>query len=628
MNGLRRINLEQAINVRDLGGYPTPDGCTPYGRFIRADNMYGLTEADLETLYQAGVRTVIDLRTPGERERQPGSFENWRDVRVVPCSLLGESLDSFTGFMRSLGENYSEMIVRDRDHYRDLFEIILSENQRGGILFHCTAGKDRTGVTAALLLGLAGCEDADIVVRVDRTTGEFSAVRRWLVVPDEEGLQEPDHQEMYSDIHDEFPDLQPGDYIERPLENVDVDSAGRRFAQDAKQVILQRLRDAEREQILAEFLERHETIVTGTIKRMDKGDAIVEVGRLEARLPRNQMIPRENMRTGDRVRAYVDHVGDTPKGRTVILSRTSPEFIKKLFELEVPEIEEGIIEIKAAARDPGARAKIAVASHDQRVDPIGTCIGMRGSRVNAVTTELSGERIDIVVWNADPAQFVVGALEPAKVRSIVMLEDSHTMEVVVDEDNLAVAIGRGGQNVRLASELTGWQINILTAQEASEKRAAEVNRIREEFMKSLDIDEAAANVLIDEGFSSVEEIAYVPEKELFSIEAFDHETIEELRQRARNKLLADAITREENLRKADPKMLALEGMDNDLANKLVARGVKTLDDLGDLAVEELVEMTGLDEERAKKLIMGARAHWFGDGESADQPAETKAEEQK
>ncbi len=444
-------------------------------------------------------------------------------------------------------------------------------------------------------------EDADIVVRVDRTTGEFSAVRRWLVVPDEEGLQEPDHQEMYSDIHDEFPDLQPGDYIERPLENVDVDSAGRRFAQDAKQVILQRLRDAEREQILAEFLERHETIVTGTIKRMDKGDAIVEVGRLEARLPRNQMIPRENMRTGDRVRAYVDHVGDPPKGRTVI---------------------------KAAARDPGARAKIAVASHDQRVDPIGTCIGMRGSRVNAVTTELSGERIDIVVWNADPAQFVVGALEPAKVRSIVMLEDSHTMEVVVDEDNLAVAIGRGGQNVRLASELTGWQINILTAQEASEKRAAEVNRIREEFMKSLDIDEAAANVLIDEGFSSVEEIAYVPEKELFSIEAFDHETIEELRQRARNKLLADAITREENLRKADPKMLALEGMDNDLANKLVARGVKTLDDLGDLAVEELVEMTGLDEERAKKLIMGARAHWFGDGESADQPAETKAEEQK
>ena len=467
-------------------------------------------------------------------------------------------------------------------------------------------------------------EDADILVRVDQQTGEFSAVRRWLVVPDEEGLQEPDRQEMFSDIHDEYPDLQPGDYVERPIENVDIDSAGRRFAQDAKQVILQRLRDAEREQILAEFLEKKESIVTGSIKRMDKGDAIVEVGRLEARLPRSQMIPRENMRTGDRVRAYVDHVGDTPKGKTVILSRTSPEFIKKLFELEVPEIEEGIIEIKAAARDPGARAKIAVTSHDRRVDPIGTCIGMRGSRVNAVTSELSGERIDIVVWNEDPAQFVVGALEPAKVRSIVMLEDTHTMEVVVDEDNLAVAIGRGGQNVRLASELTGWQINILTQAEASEKRDAEVARIREEFMKSLDIDEAAANVLISEGFSSIEEIAYVPEKELFSIEAFDQETIEELRARARNKLLADAITREENLRKADPALLALDGMDNDLASRLVGRGVRTLDDLGGLATEELVEITGLDEAAASRLIMAARAHWFG--EDAAKAAETEKKE--
>ena len=452
-------------------------------------------------------------------------------------------------------------------------------------------------------------EDADNVVRVDRQTGEFSAVRRWLVVSDEAGLQEPDRQEMYSDIHDDYPDLVPGDYIERPIENVDIDGAGRRFAQDAKQVILQRLRDAEREQILKEFLERQESIVTGVIKRMDKGDAIVEVGRLEARLPRNQMIPRENMRTGDRVRAYVDHVGDTPKGKTVFLSRTSPEFIKKLFELEVPEIEEGIIEIKAAARDPGMRAKIAVTSHDARVDPIGTCIGMRGSRVSAVTTELSGERIDIVIWNADPAQFVVGALEPAKVRSIVMAEETHSMDVVVDEENLAVAIGRGGQNVRLASELTGWQINILTEAEANEKREEEVSKIRNEFMQSLDIDEAAADVLIGEGFSSIEEIAYVPEKELFAIDAFDRETIEELRQRARNKLLADAITREENLRKADPEMMKLEGMTNDVANKLVAAGTKTLDDLAELSTDEVVEQTGLDEESAKALIMAARAHW-------------------
>lgn len=452
--------------------------------------------------------------------------------------------------------------------------------------------------------------DADVVVLVDRATGEFTALRRWLVVADEEGLAEPDRQEMFSDIHDEFPDLNVGDYLERPIDNVDIDSAGRRFAQDAKQVILQRLRDAEREQILKEFLEKNETIVTGTIKRMDKGDAIVEIDRLEARLPRNQMIPRENMRTGDRVRAYVDHVGETPKGRTVILSRTSPEFVKKLFELEVPEIEEGIIEIKAAARDPGLRAKIAVTSHDRRVDPIGTCIGMRGSRVNAVTAELSGERIDIVVWSEDPAQFVVGALEPAKVSSIVMLEETHTMEVVVDEENLAVAIGRGGQNVRLASELTGWQINIMTQAEASEKRDEETAKIRADFMASLDIDEAAANVLIEEGFSSVEEIAYVPEKELFAIEAFDRDTIEELRQRARNKLLADALAREENLRKAEKDFLELDGMDNDLANKLVAHDVKTLDELAELATDELVEMTGIDEERAKKLITGARAHWF------------------
>lgn len=452
--------------------------------------------------------------------------------------------------------------------------------------------------------------DADVVVLVDRATGEFIALRRWLVVADEEGLAEPDRQEMFSDIHDEFPDLNVGDYLERPIDNVDIDSAGRRFAQDAKQVILQRLRDAEREQILKEFLEKNETIVTGTIKRMDKGDAIVEIDRLEARLPRNQMIPRENMRTGDRVRAYVDHVGETPKGRTVILSRTSPEFVKKLFELEVPEIEEGIIEIKAAARDPGLRAKIAVTSHDRRVDPIGTCIGMRGSRVNAVTSELSGERIDIVVWSEDPAQFVVGALEPAKVSSIVMLEETHTMEVVVDEENLAVAIGRGGQNVRLASELTGWQINIMTQAEASEKRDEETAKIRADFMASLDIDEAAANVLIEEGFSSVEEVAYVPEKELFAIEAFDRDTIEELRQRARNKLLADALAREENLRKAEKDFLELDGMDNDLANKLVAHDVKTLDELAELATDELVEMTGIDEERAKKLITGARAHWF------------------
>ncbi len=453
-------------------------------------------------------------------------------------------------------------------------------------------------------------EDADVVVHVDRVTGEFKAARRWLVVADEEGLQEPDRQEMFSDITDEYPDVAVGDYIEREIEVIDVDTTGRRFAQDAKQVILQRLRDAEREQILNEFLARQESIISGTIKRMDKGDAIVEIGRLEARLPRNQMIPRENLRTGDRVRAYVDHIGESNKGQQVILSRTSPEFIKKLFELEVPEIEQGLLEIKSAARDPGVRAKIAVYTKDERIDPIGTCVGMRGSRVNAVTNELGGERVDIVPWNEDAAQFVVGALEPAKVRSIVMLEESHAMDVVVDEDNLAIAIGRAGQNVRLASELTGWQINIMTETEATQKRDEEMAKTRVEFMDNLDIDEAAADVLVAEGFSSIEEIAYVPEKELYAIDAFDHETIDELRQRARNKLLADAITREENLRKADEPLLALDGMDNDLASKLVGQGVSTLDDLGELATDDLVEMTGIDAERASRLIMAAREHWF------------------
>ncbi len=452
-------------------------------------------------------------------------------------------------------------------------------------------------------------EDADVVVHVDRVTGEFKAARRWLVVADEEGLQEPDRQEMYSDVIDEYPEIQPGEFIEREIEVIDVDTTGRRFAQDAKQVILQRLRDAEREQILKEFLDRNESIVTGTIKRIDKGDAIVEIGRLEARLPRNQMIPRENLRTGDRVRAYVDHVGESNKGQQVFLS-ARPRIIKKLFELEVPEIEEGLLEIKSAARDPGVRAKIAVYARDRRIDPIGTCVGMRGSRVNAVTNELGGERVDIVPWNEDPAQFVVGALEPAKVRSIVMLEETHTMEVVVDEDNLAIAIGRAGQNVRLASELTGWQINIMTEAAAAQKRDEEVAKIRADFMDSLDIDEAAADVLIGEGFSSVEEIAYVPEKELYAIEAFDRETVDELRQRARNKASADAITREENLRKADEPLLSLEGMDNDLASQLVGHGVKTLDDLGELATDDLVEMTGIDEERASSLIMKAREHWF------------------
>jgi N utilization substance protein A len=322
------------------------------------------------------------------------------------------------------------------------------------------------------------------------------------------------------------------------------------------------------------------------------------------------MIPKENLRIGDRCRAFVQKIDRAARGPQIILSRTSPEFLMKLFEFEVPEIEQGLLVIKSAARDPGVRAKIAVWTNDRRIDPIGTCVGMRGSRVQAVTNELAGERVDIVLWSDDPAQFVIGALAPANVSSIVVDEDKHAMDVVVDEDNLAIAIGRSGQNVRLASELTGWQINIMTAEESAQKQETEQVGVRQGFIEKLDVDEEIANILIAEGFSTLEEIAYVPVNELLEIDAFDEETVEELRNRARNALLTEAIKREENLEQAGKDLVELEGMDDDLAAKLAGNGIRTRDDLGELAVDELTEMTGVEEERAKQLIMAARAHWF------------------
>jgi N utilization substance protein A len=459
-------------------------------------------------------------------------------------------------------------------------------------------------------------EDVDIRVAVDRESGEYDAYRRWLVVPDEAGLQEPGHQVILSDAREDDPEIEVGDSIEELIENVDKEKTlGRRFAQDTKQVILQKIRDAEREQLLSDFLARGDQIVSGTIKRMDKGDAIVEIGKVEARLPRGDTIPKENLRIGDRVRAFVQKIDRLARGPQVILSRTSPEFLMKLFEFEVPEIEQGLLVIKSAARDPGVRAKIAVWTNDRRIDPIGTCVGMRGSRVQAVTNELAGERVDIVLWSDDPAQFVIGALAPANVSSIVVDEDKHAMDVVVDEDNLAIAIGRSGQNVRLASELTGWQINIMTADESAQKQESEQVGVRQTFIEKLDVDEEIANILIQEGFSTLEEIAYVPVNELMEIEAFDEETVEELRSRARNALLTEAIKREENLEQAEKDLLDLEDMDADLAAKLAENSIRTRDDLGELAVDELTELTGIDDERARRLIMAARAHWF---ESAEQ----------
>lgn len=450
-------------------------------------------------------------------------------------------------------------------------------------------------------------EDADVLVHVDPNTGDWTAVRRWVIVSDDMGLQQPDREEMFSDIHDDYPELQVGDYIEKPIEN--INTSGRRFAQDAKQVILQRLRDAEREQILNEFLSRQEKVVSGQVKRADKEGAVIEIGRLEARLPKSEMIPRENLRNSDRVRAYVLRVDETNKGKQVILSRACNEFLMKLFELEVPEIEEGTVEIKAAARDPGSRAKIAVISHDKRVEPVGTCIGIRGSRVTAVTNELAGERTDVVRWDENPVQYIVEALKPAKVSKVVADEESRSMDVTVDEENLAIAIGRGGQNVRLASELTGWQINIMTAEEANKKQEEEDQAACSEFMTELSMSQDDAMALVQDGIYSLEELAYVPEQEIVELGIFDEQTVADLRERARHVLLARALKREENLRQADASLMGLEDMDNDLASRLVSEGIKTADELGDLDTEELMQKAGISQQEAQRLIMAARASW-------------------
>ncbi|MCM8599970.1 MAG: transcription termination factor NusA [Candidatus Accumulibacter sp.] len=467
-------------------------------------------------------------------------------------------------------------------------------------------------VFGALELALASAtkkrihDDANVRVAVDRESGDFETFRRWEVVADEDFLDEQ-QQVPLSEAQTQDADVEVGDYLEEALEPIDF---GRIGAQAAKQVILQKIRDAEREQVLSDFLARKEHLVTGTIKRMERGNAIVETGKMEALLPRDQMIPRENLRIGDRVKAYLLRIDRSPRGPQLILSRTAPEFIIQLFALEVPEVDDGLLEIKAAARDPGMRAKIAVKSNDQRIDPIGTCVGMRGSRVTAVTNELAGERVDIVLWSADPAQFVVGALAPAEVSSIIVDEEKHSMDVVVDDQNLAIAIGRGGQNVRLASELTGWTINLMTEEEAKTLVDAEAAAIRVLFMEKLDVDEDVANILIDEGFSTIEEVAYVPLHEMLEIESFDEATVQELRERARNVLLTEAIVTEENIGDVAEDMLNLEGMDKPLAGKLAGHGIKTRDDLADLAVDELTEMTGIDAQRAKQLITTARAHWF------------------
>ncbi|MCA3243472.1 MAG: transcription termination/antitermination protein NusA [Rubrivivax sp.] len=472
---------------------------------------------------------------------------------------------------------------------------------------------DREVVFGAVEAALASASkklhggEVDMRVAVDRDTGVYETFRRWLVVPDSAGLQNPDAEELLSDALERIPDIEEGDYIEEAVESVTI---GRIGAQAAKQVILQKIRDAEREQLLSDFLSRGEKIFVGTVKRLDKGDIIVESGRVEGRLKRSEMIPKENLRSGDRVRAVILGVDNTQRGPQIMLSRSSPEFMKELFAQEVPEIEQGLLEIKSCARDAGSRAKIAVVSHDRRVDPIGTCVGVRGSRVNAVTNEVAGERVDIVLWSDDPAQFVIGALAPANVVSIVVDEERHAMDVVVDEENLAIAIGRGGQNVRLASDLTGWRINIMTAEESQAKQAEESDSVRKLFVEKLDVDEEVADILIAEGFGSLEEVAYVPLQEMLEIESFDEDTVHELRKRAKDALLTLEIAREESVEGVSQNLRDLEGLTPELIASLAEGGIHTRDDLADLAVDELTEMTGIDEERAKALIMKAREHWF------------------
>ncbi|MGC9239632.1 MAG: transcription termination factor NusA [Acidithiobacillus sp.] len=452
-------------------------------------------------------------------------------------------------------------------------------------------------------------QDWDIAVSVDRKTGDYTTRRRWTVVADDAEDFLEASQIRLSEARARNPDIAVGDVMEEELPDVEF---GRIAAQTAKQVIVQRVRDAERDRIVADFAMRQGEIISGVVKRMEKGNAIIDMGRAEAILPKEEMIPREAIRPGDRIKVHLKEVRRVPRGPQLFLSRTSPELLMKLFAQEVPEIANGMIEIMGAARDPGLRAKLAVRSHEPRVDPVGACVGMRGNRVQTVINELKGERVDIVVWSPEPANFVINALSPAEVSSIIVDENTHSMDVVVDPEQLSLAIGRGGQNVRLASQLTGWTINILTEDEARAKREEEDARFRQQFMDELGIDEDLAILLVNEGFTSIEEVAYVPAAEMLEIEGLDEELVTELRRRARDVLLNKAIAKEEQVALSEPAedLLTLEGMDKGLAHLLASKGITTAESLAELAVDELCELVDIEPERAKALILKARAPWF------------------
>jgi len=462
-------------------------------------------------------------------------------------------------------------------------------------------------------------DDIDVRVSIHRDSGEYDTFRRWEVIDDEsEAFESPTRQILLSYAQQKNPDIQVGEYIEEPIEPVEF---GRIAAQAAKQVIVQKVREAEREQTVNQFKDRKGSLVTGVVKRMERGDVIIDLGSAEALLPKSAMIPHEGLRPGDRIRAFLEDVHSTPRGPQLFLSRTAPQLVVELFKLEVPEAGEGLVLIHGAARDPGLRAKIAVSSKDPRIDPIGACVGMRGMRVQSVSNELAGERVDIIHFSPDPAQFVINSLAPAEVKSIVVDEEEHAMDVIVDEGQQSQAIGRGGQNVRLASELTGWELNIMTEEAAQEKGAAEAGEAKQMFMDQLGVDEDVADILVREGFTTLDEVAYVPKQEMVEIEEFDEEVVEALRSRARDVLLTKAIALEEKIDMAEPSpdLLAMDGMDEHTARLLASHGIKTMEDLAEQAVDDLLDIEGMDEERAKQLIMTARAPWFEASAQGTQP---------
>jgi N utilization substance protein A len=453
-------------------------------------------------------------------------------------------------------------------------------------------------------------QDVLVRVQIDPKDGSYETFRRWEVVADDVVMESPDRQVRLMDALDESDEVEVGDYIEEQIENPDF---GRIAAQAAKQVIVQRVREAERAQVVDAWKDRVGELVTGVVKRVERGNIYVDLGgNAEAIISKDKGIPRDVLRTGDRVRGYLFDVRSEPRGPQLFISRAAPEFMMELFKLEVPEVGQGLVSIMACARDPGDRAKIAVLAHDNRTDPIGACIGMRGSRVQAVTNELNGERVDIILWSDNAAQFVINAMAPAEVQSIIVDEDKHSMDLAVAEDKLAQAIGRGGQNVRLASRLTGWQLNVMTADQVQAKSEAEQAASRQLFMDKMEVDEEIAGILVAEGFNSVEEIAYVPVGELLAVEGFDEDIVEELRSRARDALLNDALAVEEGLEEHQPAedLLSLEGMDEATAYALAERGIRTREDLAEAATDEIEDVEGMDGERAAALIMEARKHWF------------------